>query len=303
MASASRDQHPQDLYRNRLDAHAAKLSPASQRVARYIDANRPAVLASSAMELALRTNTSDATVVRTVQSLGFKGLAELKQALLPSLEVASNLADDMRRTLADVGENTDLAIASALDAHEAAMQDLRSPQGRERIAAAVAVLHPAARIVIFGIGPSAALAAYVATQLLRGGRQTLMLNATGAMLADQMLDLRPGDALLVLAYGRAYTEVVTVFDEAHRLSLPIVLVTDSLDKKLARSAAVILPAHRGRAHRVALHGATLVCLEALVLGLAAASPQTVVTLDRLNQLREAIRRNAGARPVAVKPPS
>ncbi len=295
MASASRDRAAQDPYRKRLDAHAAKLSPASQRVARYIDANRPAVLTSSAMELATRTDTSDATVIRTVQSLGFKGLAELKQALLPSLEVASNLADDMRRTLADVGENTGLAIASALDAHEAAMQHLRSPHGRERIAAAVAVLHTAERIAIFGIGPSAALAAYVATLLARGGRQTLMLNVTGAMLADQMLDLHAGDALLLLAYGRAYTEIVTVVDEARQLGLPIVLVTDSLDKKLARFASVILPAHRGRSNRVALHGATLVCLEALVLGLAAATPQTVVSLDRLNQLREAIRRNAGAR--------
>ncbi len=295
MASAFRDQAAQDLYRERLDAHAAKLSPASRRVARYIDANRPAVLASSAMELAARTDTSDATVIRTVQSLGFKGLADLKQALLPSLEVASNLADDMRRTLADISENTDLAIASALDAHEAAMQHLRSPEGRERIAAAVAALHPAERIAIFGIGPSAALAAYVATLLTRGSRRVLMLNATGAMLADQMLDLRPGDALLVMAYGRAYAEIVTVFDEARQLSLPVVLVTDSLDKKLARFASVILPARRGRSNRVALHGATLVCLEALVLGLAAASPQTVVSLDRLNRLREAIRRNAGAR--------
>ncbi len=295
MTSASRERVAQDLYRERLDAHAATLSPTSQRVARYIDANRPAVLASSALQLAARTDTSDATVIRTVQSLGFKGLADLKQALLPSLEVASNLADDMRRTLAEIGENTDLAIVSALDAHEAALQHLRSPQGRERIAAAVAVLHPAERIAIFGIGPSAALAAYVATLLVRGSRQTLVLNATGAMLADQMLDLRPGDALLVLAYGRAYAEIITVFDEARQLSLPIVLVTDSLDKKLARFASVILPAHRGRSNRVALHGATLVCLEALVLGLAAASPQTVVSLDRLNRLREAIRRNARTR--------
>ena len=295
MESSSRDQGSQDLYRDRLHAHAAKLSPASQRVARYIDANRPAVLASSALELAAHTHTSDATVIRTVQSLGFKGLADLKQALLPSLEVAPNLADDMRRTLADVGENTDLAIASALDAHEEALQHLRSPQSRERIAAAVAVLHPVERIAIFGIGPSAGLASYVATLLARGSRRVLMLNATGAMLADQMLDLRPGDALLVLAYGRAYAEVVTVFDEARRLSLPIVLVTDSLDRKLARFASVILPAHRGRSSRVALHGATLVCLEALVLGLAAASPQTVTSLERLNQLRGAIRRNAGAR--------
>ena len=291
MNLTTRDQGAPDLYRGRLDEHAAKLSPATQRVARYIDANRAAVLACSAMELGTRTDTSDATVIRTVQTLGFKGLADLKQALLPSLEQVPNLIDDMRRTLADVGESTDEAIASVLDAHDDAMQHLRSPEGCGQIAAAVAALHPTERIAIFGIGPSAALATYVATLLARGGRQVVMLNASGSMLADQMLSLRPGDSLLVLAYGRAYAEVVTVFDEARRLSLPVVLVTDSLDRKLARFASVTLRALRGRSNRVALHGATVVCLEALILGLAAASPQTMASLERLNRLREAIRRS------------
>ena len=66
--------------------------------------------------------------------------------------------------------------------------------------------------------------------------------------------------------------------------------TDSLDRKLARFATIVLPARRGRADRVALHGATLVCLEALVLGLAAAGKrEAVATLERLNRLRSATR--------------
>jgi DNA-binding MurR/RpiR family transcriptional regulator len=280
-----------DPYRARLDAQLATLSPSSRRVASYIDSNRVAVLASSAMELAARTETSDATVIRTVQALGFAGLAELKQVLLASVDRPSTPADDMRRTLGDVGENTDRAIEAAIEAHDESMESLRSPEARARIAAAVSILHPAARIAIFGIGPSAALAVYVATLLARGGRRTLTLNVTGGMLADQMLDLRSGDALLVLAYGRAYGEVETVFAEARQLGLPIVLVTDSLDRKLARFASVILPARRGRSERVALHGATLVCLEALVLGLAAASPDTVTSLERLNRLRRDVRKN------------
>ena len=95
----------------------------------------------------------------------------------------------MRRTLGDIGEGTDRAIAAVIDAHDEAMASLRSPQARAQIAAAVSILHPAARIAVFGIGPSAALAVYVSTLLARGGRRTLMLNATGAMLADQMLEL------------------------------------------------------------------------------------------------------------------
>jgi DNA-binding MurR/RpiR family transcriptional regulator len=280
-----------DPYRARLDIKSATLSTAGRRVAQYIDSNRVVALASSALELAARTETSDATVIRTVQALGFSGLADLRQVLLASIDRPTTPADDMRRTLGEIGENTDRAIDAVIGAHDAAMASLRSPPARSDIAAAVSTLHPAARIAIFGIGPSAALAVYIATLLARGGRRTLTLNVTGAMLADQMLELQTGDALLALAYGRATGEVATVFAEARQLGLPIVLVTDSLEDRLARLATVILPARRGRTGRVALHGATVVCLEALVLGLAAANPHTVPTLERLNRLRRDIRRN------------
>jgi DNA-binding MurR/RpiR family transcriptional regulator len=280
-----------DVFALRLASHGASLAPAALRVARFIDANRPTVLASSAADLAARVGTSDATVIRTVQALGFAGLGALKQALLDGLGGRSTPADDMRRTLDDVGAPGDAAsaIGMVLDIHAEAFAALCAPGSRARIAAAVAALHPAARIMVFGIGPSAALAGYVATLLARAGRRSAALDVTGIMLADRMLDLGAGDALLVLAYGRPYREVLAVFAEARRLALPVVLVTDAPDSKLARAATVVLAAQRGRSGRVALHGATLVGLEALVLGLAALAPGAAMdALGRLNVLRHAV---------------
>lgn len=275
-----------DLFGQRVAAAQSALSPAERRVIRFIDQNRVATLASSAMQLASSIGTSDATVVRAVQALGFDGLGDLRQALLASLDQRSTPADDMRRTLADVGESTDRAIELVLDIQREALEVLRSAAARGKIVAAVSALHRAERIVVFGIGPSAALANYVAVLLGRTGRPARVLDATGTALADQLLGLRSGDALLVLAYTRPYQEVVAVFAEARRLGLPVVLITDSLDSRLARFADVIVPARRGRAERVALHSATLVVLEALVLGLAASNRAgAMAALERLNDLR------------------
>ena len=58
---------------------------------------------------------------------------------------------------------------------------------------------------------------------------------------------------------------------------------------------------RGRSGGVALQGATMVCLEASILGPAAASSCTVASLERLNGLREAIRRNGCLRLPATDP--
>jgi DNA-binding MurR/RpiR family transcriptional regulator len=275
-----------DSFRERFRGRDKLLSPAAHRVAKFIDQNPAAALASSAANLAASVGTSDATVVRTAQALGFENLAELRRSLAAILEPRASPADNMRRTFEEVGEDADRAIDLVLDTHAAGIAHLRSAGLKAKMAAAISWLRQAQRIVVFGIGPSAPLAHYVAILLTRSGRQTRALDATGIMLADQLLDLREGDALLALAYGKAYPEITATFVEARRLRLRIVLVTDTLERKLARLADVVVSAKRGQANRVALHGTTLVALEAIVLGLAASDRDYALrAFDRLHELR------------------
>jgi len=264
-----------------------QLGAAGSRVAKFIDQNRPLVLASSAAALGVRIGTSDATVLRTIQSLGFDSLADLKRVILNS-GTASTPADDMRRTLVDLEKTTGEALDDILGAHADGLAVLKSRKCRASIAAGVRVLDDAERIAVFGIGPSSALATYVSTLLARCGRRSRIINATGSMLADQLLDLRAGDRLLILAYGRLYREVKAVFAEAKALGLPTVLVTEADDTPLAKLADVCVAIPRGRPGQMALHGATLVGLEAMVLSLAAAKPEAALSsLDTLNRLRRA----------------
>ena len=285
--TATSDTIPDPLAR--LRNGAADLSPAARRVARWI-ADHPAdALAASAASLAASCRTSDATVVRVVQSLGFTGLPDLKRALADHLAGRPGNAGDLRRTLAETGEDPARAVAAVLDAHREALEALSAPDARAAVVAAVDALHPAARVNVFGIGPSAPLARYAATLLARGGRAASVLDATGIGLADALLGLARGDALLLLAYGRPYREATVALAEADALGVPTVLVTDDPDGPLARRARHVVPARRGRARRVALHGATFVVLEAIVLGLAArAGPAAPAALDRLNDLRAAL---------------
>ena len=277
-----------------LTAGKPHVGAAGRRVLKFVANHRETVLASSAAELAARIGTSDATVIRSVQAIGFAGLGDLKQAILDSLTPASTPADDMRRTLADMERTTGAAFDNVLLAHTEAMTILASDSCRRQIASAVQALDGSHRIVVFGIGPSAALAAYISLLLTRSGLRSRSLDVTGSMLADQLLDLRDGDALLVLAYGRLYNEVTAVFGEARSLGLPTVLMTEAIDTPLAKSADVVIAIPRGRPDGIALHGATLVALETLVLSLAAGRPNDALgSLDRLNDLRRAI---VGRRP-------
>jgi DNA-binding MurR/RpiR family transcriptional regulator len=284
---------PDDRLSAQLHALETELPPTVLRVARYLDRNRLHVLTDSAVELAARLGTSDATVVRTVQMLGFQGLSELRQAVAASIHRSTAPLDHMRRTLQDLRGPAETEAMKAADlvlkTHGGAVRQMQTAEGRAPIHQAIAVLHPVERIVIYGAGPSSAIGAYLEVMLNRHGRRAKVIGQGGQGLADQLLDLSPQDGLLLLSYGEPYREVLVTAAEAAAHNIPIVLVTDNPASKLAEKAAVVLPARRGRSEQVALHGATLITLEALLMGLAVANrANTLETLERLAGLRTAL---------------
>jgi DNA-binding MurR/RpiR family transcriptional regulator len=97
------------------------------------------------------------------------------------------------------------------------------------------------------------------------------------------------DVMVMLAYGQPYTEAMACLAEAGRLRKPIILVTDNAEQGLVDHASVVVAVHRGEAGRVALHGATFVCLEAISLALVSHDePLAIGTLERLNELRKSV---------------
>ena len=268
------------------------LGVAGRRVAQIVARNPVAALASSAASLASQAKTSDATVIRTVQALGYAGIAELKQALAASLSSVrrpSTPADDMRVTLAGLEGAALRSVDAVLDAHDAAVSAIRSTDFRDQLGRVLPILDSARRIAVFGIGPSAPLARYAVILLSRAGLDTLALDASGVALADQMLSLREGDAVLAMAYGRPYREALGLLGHTQDLSVPFVLITDSAGGALATQADALLSVPRGRRGHVALHAGTVLALEIVVLALAASrQDRALERLELLNRLRSAV---------------
>src|SRR5262249_7226746 len=79
------------------------LSPAEQRVARLFLEQKEAILLGSAAQIGALVGASDATVVRTAQSLGFESLAALREAALADLTGRPTPGGRLRRTLNEVG--------------------------------------------------------------------------------------------------------------------------------------------------------------------------------------------------------
>lgn len=261
------------------------LPKAMRRVALYVVSNPLDIVAKSAHDLAVILETSDATVVRTAQALGFDGLAELKQLLAESLS-ASTPSKAFSKVVGETQADMLKAIARSLDTQVKAIRDLRDSEAVGTIAAVAQLLGGRHRIVLFGQGQTAHIVSYVGHLLRRHGREVLLLQASGKALADELLQLGPEDGMLLLSYDRVYAEVRAATNEALRLGIPVVLVTGDARNELAQKCDQVIALPRGEAGGMATHGPTLVWLETLIVALAVASKQeTSRALTRLEQIR------------------
>ena len=269
------------------------MSPAEQRVTRYFQANREEVLIASAAALAVKAKTSDATVVRATRALGFSGLADLRRTLAVELRNSLSPADRLTRTLDQVGGNPSTAFDLTLDIHLQSLASLRRSITPSQFKAAVDGIAKARRILIFGIGPSSAIADYFVVQLGRFGLDAASLTNTGLLFADDLQKLRAGDLVIILAYGRIYAELAALLDAVKGLALQSILLTDTLAVNLRHRVDMVLSVPRGHADMLSMHTATLGFVEALLVGIAASRPdETLASLNRLNEARE---RQAGKR--------
>lgn len=240
----------------------------------------------SAREIARAVGTSDATVVRTAKTLGYVSLRQLRQALAEDEE--ADLSTRLQATIGDSPSAHDV-LATAIDRHLEALNTLVRRVPAADFDDAARILSEAAYIWWSGTGPSAHLASYASFLCRRLGAPSGALTHSGTDHADELLSLRADHAVVVLAYGRVHPYVRVLLQRAADIGAQVVLITDTLGRRLTSPVAVQLNAGRGAPSLFATHGPTIVLLEALVLAIAATYPdRSDNSLATLNDLRESL---------------
>jgi DNA-binding MurR/RpiR family transcriptional regulator len=292
MAQSPYPRRLRDTYGERLNRRRERLSPGLLAVAEYIDGHRHAVLGLSALEIGFQTGTSDATVIRAIQALGFGGLRELKETLDAWLGQTDSPVEKMATTV-DALADSDAAIDFVIESQRLTLEALASPENRLGMAQAVALLAGAESVGVFGIGASGIIAQYAARLFDRAGLAGCAYNTTGIGLAEQLLSMRRGQVVVMLLHGRAHREAMTVIAEAGRLQIPVIMVLGRADTPLRQHAQAALVLPRIKSEHVALHAQSMTAIEAMHLALSSRiAPRTLATLDRLLVLRSEIRPNS-----------
>ncbi|MGU3401364.1 MurR/RpiR family transcriptional regulator [Brucellaceae bacterium D45D] len=280
-----------DRLNERISSRGPSLSPGLKAVINYIAENRSAILHQSALEIASHTATSDATVIRAIQALGFEGLRDLKMELQRSDTGTLSSAEKMAATAENLKCDLNATIDYVIENYTNSVSFLNQECNRFTIANAITLLKSSNRIAVFGLGASGILADYAVRMFIRNGYIAYSLNRSGVALGEQLLTMNRGDVLIMMAQETAHSEGITVSDEAQRLKVPLILVTASDLAAFQDRATVKVYAPRGQSNRFPLHGTILMVLETIILGLATSVPdRSTESLKRLNQLYKSLRK-------------
>ena len=227
--------------RSRIRNRWADLSKAERTVSTFLANCTPErLLYGSAQELGTDSGTSSATVVRTVQSLGYSGLQDLKREV--ATVFSSSVAPEVRlqQRIEHMGAGIEDIWTRVWDEALDRVKLGAETKQFEAIAAAVELLMRSQQIVSYGVGSSGIAASNLVLRLNRIGRHARYIQSDGFRLADDLLLLGAHDVVVVFDPGRVTRDVEVILQRAATVGASTILVTDELASSLGLRASVLL---------------------------------------------------------------
>ncbi|MDB5071503.1 MAG: RpiR family transcriptional regulator [Candidatus Eremiobacteraeota bacterium] len=216
----------------RLQGAYSSLRAAEQRVADFILLHPDELIYLTVTELAERTKTSESTVVRLTQKIGYKGYQEFKIVLARDLvEPATEIYEAI-----EPGDDLATVKSKVFQANAQALRDTLEVLDDAQLQRGVDALAAAQRVEIYGVGGSAPLALDAYHKFLKLGLRSIALS-DGDLMAMSSALLGESDVALGISHtgasrdvtdalGRAKANGATTIGITHRPSSPITRVSD-----------------------------------------------------------------------------
>ncbi|MFE0175309.1 MurR/RpiR family transcriptional regulator [Streptomyces sp. NPDC059002] len=264
------------------------LSASERAVAQYLASAPPeSLLFASAQELGSASGTSNATVVRALQRLGYAGLPALKRELASGFTSAVAPEVRLQQRIAHVGRDLGGIWDEVFDEAQERIEHARRLTPDDALRTAVEALAEAAEIHCYGVAASELAARHLALALGRIGRRARYAGATGFALADALLGIRQGDAVVIFQPGRALSELSVLIDRARSVGARVVLVTDELAELYGGQVDAVLTAPHTPTGITTEALTALVVADAVLLALTALDEARAVDAShQLTALRE-----------------
>lgn len=237
----------------------------------------------SSRELAKRFEMDTATVVRTVQVLGYEKFADFSADLREHF-VKHITPYRVMKTAAEEGRSPADHVAASL---EKDLDNLMELQGRLDVKVALHTARQilrADRVVVVGLDYAAALSWYLDYHLTVFGIRSEAPVGTSGSLQHKIRNLTQKDLLIVISFGRCLRSTVDAAIQARSRRVPTVGITDSDFSPIARNCDVHLLASVGNPSLAASYSTAIALLNCILVACAHIAPER--SLDMLRQIEK-----------------
>lgn len=272
-----------------ISEHYNELTKSEKQIADYLRKNQEEAAFLSVGELAQQLDLSEATLVRFARSLGFDSFPSMRELLQENFRRRVTHSTRLRSRLDELREAGDVferLVASEIDY---LTQSLVSVD-REALHKAIDLLRERKRIFVFGLGPSVSLVELMKIRLERFGHQVIPLTSAGREMLEPLLLMREDDVLFVICFFDVSPALRLLLDYAQEAHTPTIMLTDTLGSIIGDRADVVLSAKRGPVSGTHSLVVPMTIINAIVLVLASEETGVMENLDKLDQLRERLRK-------------
>jgi DNA-binding MurR/RpiR family transcriptional regulator len=211
-----------------LEVRFAKspLSGSRRRLIREILDNHEQTFFLSSREMAKRYNVDAATIVRTVQALGYERFADfaadLRQHFVKHITPYTVLkaATQEKRSVTD-------QVRHCVERDVESISVLRSSLATDRAVELARRIHGARRILVVGVDLAASLAWFLAYGLTPLGFDAEAPVGSTGNLQHKIDLMTEKDLMVAISFGRCLRETVEAVERAHGRGVPTFGITDS----------------------------------------------------------------------------
>jgi DNA-binding MurR/RpiR family transcriptional regulator len=208
------------------------LSGSRRALIREILDNHEQTFFLSSREMAKRYNVDAATIVRTVQALGYERFADfaadLRQHFVNHITPYTVLkaATQQKRSVID-------QVQHCLERDAESLSVLRSSLEADRLLELAKRIHGASRILVVGVDLAASLACFLAYGLTPLGFDAEAPVGSSGNLQHKIDLLTEKDLMIAISFGRCLRETVEAVQRAHGRGVPTFGITDSSTTPIA----------------------------------------------------------------------
>lgn len=265
-----------------FDTHAG-LSASRQRLLRQIIEESNETFFLSSRELGRRYNVDTATIIRTVQALGYEKFADFAQDLREHFVTqitpysAMKAAEQSNRSVVDL-------VRQSVDKDFENLNAFRVALDPARIIEVAKQINHARRIIVLGIDFAATLAGSLAYGLVRLGFDADAPTGSSGVVQNKIKIMTPKDLLIAISFGRGLRDTIEGVLSARRRNVPSFGITNAETTPIAKYCDSCLIVTTYGTSFIDSYVAPTAAINALLV--ACAHTQSARSLEHLRQSEE-----------------